>query len=85
MSRSSWKCLTVHPEFLNQYKKGLEGEEIILLNRSTILTEEMLGIKISVCNGIRFFSFTVDKEKLGHCVGEFSPTRKKPIQKKKKK
>jgi ribosomal protein S19 len=45
----------------------------------------MLGIRISVYNGVRFFSFTVDKGKLGYCVGEFAPTRKKPIQKKKKK
>lgn len=85
MSRSSWKCSYVHPEFLNQYEKALDGEEIILLNRSTLLTEEMLGIKISVYNGVRFFSFTVDGEKLGHRVGEFAPTRKKPIPKKKKK
>jgi ribosomal protein S19 len=45
----------------------------------------MLGIRISVYNGVRFFSFTVDGEKLGHRVGEFAPTRKKPIPKKKKK
>lgn len=85
MSRSSWKCVYMHPDFFSQYEKALMGEEVILLNRSTVLTEEMLGIKISVYNGIRFFSFIVDAEKIGHCVGEFAPTRKKPIPKKKKK
>lgn len=55
------------------------------MNRSTVLTEEMLGVKISVYNGVRFFSFVVDGEKIGHCVGEFAPSRKKPIPKKKKK
>lgn len=85
MSRSAWKPLTLHPEFINQYQKALKGEEVILLNRCTLLTKEMLGIRISVYNGVRFFSFTVDKGKLGYCVGEFAPTRKKPIQKKKKK
>ncbi len=85
MSRSSWKFGTLHPEFINQYQKALEGEEVILLNRSTLLTEEMLGIKISVYNGIKFFSFEVDKEKLNCRVGEFAPTRRKPVHKKKKK
>jgi ribosomal protein S19 len=45
----------------------------------------MLGIKISVYNGIKFFSFEVDKEKLNCRVGEFAPTRRKPVHKKKKK
>lgn len=75
----------MHPDFFSQYENALTGEEIILLNRSTVLTYEMVGVKISVYNGIRFFSFIVDGEKVGHRVGEFAPTRKKPILKKKKK
>lgn len=63
----------------------MKGEEIILLNRSTILLEDMLGFKIAVYNGSRFFTFIVDQEKLGFRVGEFAPTRKKIIRKKKKK
>ena len=85
MSRSSWKCSYIHPSFFSQYEKASTGEEFILMNRSTVLTEEMLGVKISVYNGVRFFSFVVDGEKIGHCVGEFAPSRKKPIPKKKKK
>lgn len=85
MSRSSWKCSYIHPEFISQYDTALSGDEIILLNRSTVLTEDMLNLKISVYNGIRFFSFTVDAEKLGHRIGEFASTRKKPLHKKKKK
>jgi len=60
-------------------------EEIVLYNRNTLLTEEMIGLRLFVYNGIRFFSIEVTTEKLGHLIGEFSPTRKKPIAKKKKK
>jgi ribosomal protein S19 len=45
----------------------------------------MLGLRFFVYNGIRFFSLEVTTEKLGHRLGEFSPTKKKPIAKKKKK
>ena len=84
MSRSSWKCTYIHSDFYSQYQNGINGEEIILVNRNTMLTEDMLGLKISVYNGLRFFSFIVDSDKLGYKVGEFAPTRKKPIQKKKR-
>lgn len=85
MSRSSWKPLYIHPNFIYQHEKNLKNENIILLNRSTLLTEEMLNLRISIYNGVRFFSFVVDGEKIGHRVGEFAPTRKIPILPKKKK
>ena len=85
MSRSSWKCTYIHSDFYSQYQNGINGEEIILVNRNTMLTEDMLGLKISVYNGLRFFSFIIDSEKLGNKEGEFAPKRKKKIKKKKKK
>jgi ribosomal protein S19 len=45
----------------------------------------MVGLKLQVYNGIRFFPLNVTNDMLGHRVGEFAPTRKKPIPKKKKK
>jgi ribosomal protein S19 len=45
----------------------------------------MLGLCIFVYNGIRFFSIEITSEKIGHLLGEFSPTKKKPIAKRKKK
>lgn len=59
--------------------------EIIVYNRATLIRQYMLGLKIQVYNGIRFFPIEVNAEMIGHCLGEFSPTRKKPIPKKKKK
>jgi small subunit ribosomal protein S19 len=44
----------------------------------------MLGLTINVYNGLRFFSIIVSLDMLGHRLGEFSPTRKKPIAKKDK-
>jgi len=88
MSRSSWKPFFVHPSILNskmQDDSSSKKEEIVLYNRNTLLTEEMIGLRLFVYNGIRFFSIEVTTEKLGHLIGEFSPTKKKPIAKKKKK
>jgi small subunit ribosomal protein S19 len=44
----------------------------------------MLGLNINVYNGLRFFNITVSLDMLGHRLGEFAPTRKKPIAKKDK-
>jgi len=62
-----------------------ETQEFILFNRNTRLTQEMIGYTFYVYNGIRFFAIHVNLEKVGHRLGEFSPSKKKPIPKKKKK
>lgn len=83
MSRVSWKPLFLHPEFMSQQKKNLTHEEVVLFNRATVITKQMIGLKFQIYNGIRFFPITVTTDMLGHRVGEFAPTRKKPIPKKK--
>lgn len=85
MSRSSWKPVFIHPQLISQFNENKENNDIVLFNRSTVLTEEFIGYRIHIYNGVRFFSIEVDGEKVGHCIGEFSPTKKKPIPKKKKK
>jgi small subunit ribosomal protein S19 len=62
-----------------------ERDVVFSFNRATVLTEKMIGYKISVYNGMRFYTITVSSDMLGHRVGEFSPTRKRPIPKKDKK
>jgi len=85
MSRSSWKPLFLSNEFSLQLKdKKKLTEPIFCYNRSTVLTKPMLGLTINVYNGLRFFSIIVSLDMLGHRLGEFSPTRKKPIAKKDK-
>jgi len=68
---------------LQHHKVHLQ-EEVVLINRATVLTKQMIGLKIHVYNGMRFFPITVTSDMLGHRVGEFAPTRKKLNQKRKK-
>lgn len=88
MSRSSWKPLFVSNELLKQSNDSSlvkERDVLFAYNRATVLTKPMIGYKISIYNGIRFYTITVSSDMLGHRVGEFAPTRKKPIAKKDKK
>jgi len=87
MSRSTWKPVYIHPQLISQLnsKNEKETNDIVLFNRSTIITEEFIGHRLHIYNGVRFFSIEVDADKIGHRLGEFSPTKKKPIPKKKKK
>ncbi len=61
------------------------SEEIFAYNRATVLTKSFVGKRIHVYNGIRFYSLLITSEMIGHRLGEFSPTRKKPVPKKDKK
>jgi small subunit ribosomal protein S19 len=85
MSRSLWKPFFIHPEIDFQKKSNGEENTNILYNRNTLITRDMIGFKFHVYNGIRFISFEVNLDKVGHKLGEFAPTKKKPIPKKKKK
>lgn len=89
MSRQSWKPLYVHPEILSQKDFIKNLENITVVNRATVISKQLVGLELFVYNGVRFFPVTVTSQMLGHRVGEFAPTRKKPIsrkaQKKKKK
>jgi small subunit ribosomal protein S19 len=45
----------------------------------------MVGQRIQVYNGMRFLPLQVNPDMVGHLVGEFAPTRKRPASKKVKK
>jgi len=77
MSRSIWK-----PLYNN--KKILTSEKIFIFNRRQIITSNFLNQTIKIYNGIRFFEILVNEKMLGFKFGEFAPTKKLPIQKKKK-
>lgn len=87
MARSSWKPLFLSNEVANQIKeKSVKKiDEIFAYNRATVLTQQMLGLRINIYNGMRFYTIVVSSDMLGHRLGEFSPTRKKPVAKKTKK
>ena len=85
MARSSWKPIFIHPQITSQLSIENEAKEIVSFNRNTVLTEEFLNYSFFIYNGVRFFSIQVNEDMLGHNLGEFSPTKKRPIPKKKKK
>lgn len=78
MSRSLWKPIYLNPNILLN-NSTTQTKELMFLNRNIYITKNMIGLEVNVYNGIRFFPFVIDNDKVGHCFGEFSPTRKKPI------
>jgi len=81
MSRSAWKPLFVHP----QYIEGIATNEIKRQNRSIAFTKKIIGQIIYIYNGIRWYTITVSDEILGQSIGQFAPTQHQPINKKKTK
>ncbi len=79
MSRSIWKPTFLH----SQVRNAINSSEILVQNRATQLTPSMIGQRFQVYNGIRWFPIEINQERLGHRLGEFAPTRKRPIPKKK--
>ncbi|MBH41312.1 MAG: 30S ribosomal protein S19 [Candidatus Magasanikbacteria bacterium] len=43
--------------------------------RASTITPEMVGMKFMVHNGKNFIEVSVDENKVGHKLGEFSPTK----------
>lgn len=85
MPRPSWKPVYLSKEFSQQlwnFKK--EKKEIFAYNRASVITQSMTGMHVYVYNGMRFYHLIISSDMLGHRLGEFSPTRKKPLAKKEK-
>lgn len=53
-----------------------DGKNIKTHCRDVVITPIMLGKTIKVYNGKDFMPVSVTLEMLGHCLGEFAPTRK---------
>lgn len=75
MSRSTWKPIYVHPQILENYYSDM----IIAQNRATSVSSNRVGRQFQIYNGIRWFSVTVIPEIVGHSLGQFAPTRKRPM------
>lgn len=80
MSRSSWK-----PLFINDKSIDFEKKINKMYKRGSLITSKYIDKTIQIHNGTRFFEITVTKNMVGQKFGEFSPSRVKPIHKKKKK
>lgn len=78
MRQLFWKSLEKTINFLN-------SEKIQIFSRGQKIGPEFQDKRVAIHNGTRFFEITVSEKMVGHSFGEFSPTRKFPIHKKKKK
>lgn len=89
MSRSSWKFNNINYSFDNflqvENKQLKKTKKLIKTDaRNLIILPEYVGLYFSVYNGVRFFNVLITKTMVGQKLGEFSPTRKKPVPKKAK-
>jgi small subunit ribosomal protein S19 len=80
MSRSLWK-----PLYNNKKNILLEKNFIYkIYDRSQKINFEFINKTVKIYNGIRFFEILITEKMIGHTFGEFAPTRKLPLHKKKK-
>lgn len=65
----------VEKKFLEEIKK--DNKNIKTQVRDMIVLPQMVGITIKIYNGREWTNLMVEREMLGHRLGEFSQTRKK--------
>ncbi|PIR03555.1 MAG: 30S ribosomal protein S19 [Candidatus Magasanikbacteria bacterium CG11_big_fil_rev_8_21_14_0_20_39_34] len=80
MSRSLKKGPYVDPKLSKKVQKakdeGSTSKPIKTWARASTIVPEMVGMKFLVHNGKTFIEVIVDENKVGHKLGEFSPTKK---------
>lgn len=79
MSRSLKKGPYIDPRLLEKVSKVRDSKKhtpIKTWSRACVISPEMVGMTFLVHNGKDFLSVYVDENKVGHRLGEFSPTRK---------
>lgn len=78
MSRSAWKGPFVDGFLLKKIEKvrsSTKSETIKTYSRRSSILPQFVGVNFSVYNGMKFISFSVTEEMVGHKLGEFAPTR----------
>jgi len=78
MSRSLKKGPYIDERLMKKIKNLKIGDktEIKTWARASTITPEMVGFTISVHNGRKHIPVYIEENKVGHKLGEFSPTRK---------
>lgn len=78
MSRSSKKGPYIDPKLLKKISKiKPDGKTVVKTwSRDCSIAPEMVGYIFGVYNGKNFIEVKITEEMIGHCLGEFSPTRK---------
>lgn len=78
MSRSSKKGPYIDPKLLKKISKIKPEDKTVIKtwSRDCGIAPEMIGYTFGVYNGKNFIEVKITEEMIGHCLGEFSPTRK---------
>ncbi len=78
MSRSLKKGPYTDPKLLKKISNLKPGDKTVIKtwSRSSVITPEMVGFSFGVHNGKEHIAVNVVENMVGHCLGEFSPTRK---------
>lgn len=80
MSRSIWKPPYVNKQVLDTLTFS---KSFIVQNRATLILPSMIGYTFKIYNGIRTFSLKIDSDHVGQKLGQFAPTHKRPVNRKK--
>ena len=78
MARSLKKGPFVDDHLQEKIDKLNENDDrrvIKTMSRRSMITPDMIGHTIAVHNGIKYIAVYIDEPKVGHKLGEFSPTR----------
>ncbi len=86
MPRSSWKPPYVEAALKAHAPRNrlLRREPVQTWSRDTYIVPELIGEVIEVHNGNRFVRLKVTEDMIGHKLGEFSPTRKPCVHKRRR-
>lgn len=63
-------------EKVQKLKSSGKREAIKTWSRRSMIVPDFVGLTMAVHNGKKFISVFVTENMVGHCLGEFSPTRK---------
>lgn len=78
MSRSAKKGIYVDERLLGKVQSAQRTKDrrpIKTWSRRSTITEEFVGVTLSIHNGKTFQNMFVTENMVGHKVGEFAPTR----------
>lgn len=79
MSRSLKKGPFIDPKLIKKVEvldQSGQKKPIKTWSRPSIIAPEFVGHTFAVHNGKQFIPVFVTEQMVGHCLGEFSPTRK---------
>lgn len=78
MSRSAKKGPFVDPslkEKITRAKASGKREIVKTWSRNSVILPNFVGVVLAIHNGKKFVEVLVTENMVGHCLGEFSPTR----------